>query len=304
MRLRCLIGQLVVSVMVLVLLPGCAGKTDLDSKYVGVSDYRQYSIESDNKYAGKKNMRKAGDVKNALAKDDLFELTLLDVRFASVIEGVLEEMVSQEGNELGVFITLEEIPRLKQDGEAGGEQRKLLDRRLVFSSFSKNSFEKINADNILVYRGKYNGGDLHFVVEVVEFDKESFSVAKDVAKDVYNNFAQSAMGSGAASEVVSKIIDTVGSKIYSFVTRDDLILSRSFRLVPVGHAVNTATEQFYLNEGHILVSRVSRESDYAYKDINWDKVNVLSESVEKNEYVGNESISYVLLQLYKINAGQ
>ena len=285
-------------VMVSMFLAACGSMNDMDTRYVGVSDYSQYSLKSGaSQYESTKKMRKEQEVENALIKGDLFELSLLDVRFASVIEGVLQEMVSDKGNELGVFVTLEELPRLDKEGKPVCESRTLLDKRLVFSSFSRGAFENTNSDNVLIYRGMYNGGDLRLLVEVVEFDKEAFTVAKDVAKEVYDSFANKAMGEGNIPSIVSQLIDTVGGKIYSYVTRDDLILSRSFRLVPTGHALNSDTEQFYLTEGHILISRVSRESPLAYENITWDKINVLSESVEG---VKDKYISYVLLQLYKI----
>lgn len=283
----------------LLLFGGCVSTGSVDTKYVGVSEYGMFQpTDGKQTYQYVTRMQKKGVVKLPMEQGDLFSISMLDMRFSHVFEGFFEERMSDKGNELGLFVTLKEGPG--KDNKWLGDPKTLIENRLVFSSFSKNEHEKLNSYNTLIYRGEYTGGELICKVEVVEFDKQHFDLAASVAQEVYDTYAERAMG-GANSRVISEFLDVVGSKIYDRLSRDDKILECNFRLVPTNYVVNNENENYFAQYGKLLITRVARCSPYATEcAIPWNSITIREDRV-LNTSEDKKNLSYLLLMIEKVN---
>jgi len=83
------------------------------------------------------------------------------------------------------------------------------------------------------------------------------------------------------------------------VTRDDLILDVTLRLVPVNYVEDDNKKQYFAQYGKLLITRVSKDSLYAgKKDIEWDKIAIKDDRIINGSGTKND-LSYILLDIIK-----
>ena len=275
------------------LLTACGGKTVEDTKYVGIPDYLMFSPEGE----GEHKIQKKDALNFPMESGDHFEVSYMDMRFLDIFEGLTEDVLSNKGNELGLFVTIVAGPAEETGWKGDGEI--LIENRLIVSSHSKLINEKGHIFNKLIYKGIYNGGWLRFHIKVVEFDKKYFDFLKAFTSNIYNQYSNKAFGVGESQSIVSEILNSIGTSTYNSISKDDRILEIELRLVPKNYIYGDSTEHYYAQYGKMLITRVSQSSPYASKDIPIKKASLSKGKVSLGDAAGDAS--YVLFNITKLS---
>lgn len=187
---------------------------------------------------------------------------ILEIRLQNLIINQLFETFknSKQKNELGIFITVYEKPindftkgSLQKAKEKADKTK--ADRRLVYKSAPRKPFVPLNQSNTLIYRTKYQGGDLYLKVEVVEFDTNTI---KNYGEIINTIIETSKTLNLEAPSTYTKAIDKLSKNILKY-TKDDLILSYETELLKA-YSTSSVNKQQFLREGDIVFVRDSQNA--------------------------------------------
>lgn len=289
-----MINKYISNVMFIILLTGCS--SSLDERYVGTTQhyYRRFNSNdfiSNNYYPTNSS--------ECITKGEQFDIRLDSQIFNQSFDGIKENFsegsffnfnkIAQDTNEIGIFLTIQELSRdlntnslLDSDNE--------VESRLIYTSFSRKPGQPLNQKNKLVYSGKYNGGDLRFIIQVREFDKENGSGVMNLINIISEEAAKYTQ---AANPLVGNLLDKIGTATKANLFRDDVIASFDMEFVPCDIYPNK--NQVYLSEGQILFLRSSQDDDFDRESgLKWDgEHNILT---DKN---GKVDKSYTSFYIYR-----
>lgn len=162
--------HLLLSGLIFLLLSGCASQGDYQLR-TGTTDYR-LSIDGtqfqDRYYSPPQN--------SCLVNNDIMDIRLQQVVFSKIFESKL--LPADQKNELGIFVTLSERPVTGTTNTQNNQNNP--DRRLIYASYPRKKNAPLNQLNNLVYQGLYKGGDLHLIIEVVEFDSNENELVRSM----------------------------------------------------------------------------------------------------------------------------
>lgn len=276
------------------LLSGCSNTGTEDTRYVGFSEGRYYDASA-SKFKDRLWSPASGNAQ-CLQKDDKFEIRLQSLKVDQKFEGFFEELTSDEGNELGIFLT---VSKTKADensvvaGKAaampkdGGTLTTPVERRLVYVSDSRKAKVDINSANLLIYSDKYDDADYKITFEVVEFDADNYKKYASIAKEM----AKAAQEAGITYNLpYSALLTKMGSALFDHVSRDDKIVSYETQLLKCG-SVDGDVASAYFEKGDLAIVRVSQDEF----PIDWSKLTM--DAATKRLPDG----SYMLLSVIKRN---
>lgn len=268
--------RLITLLACLLILNGCA-TTQLDERYVGTTDYHYRKFGKD-KF--EPNIYYSPDYAECIKKGEQFDIRLDTQIINQSFEGFMENISegaflgfsdsSKNTNEIGIFLTVQELNRESQTdkfvaAELSAEQTRI-DNRLIYTSFSRKKGQPLNQRNKLVYSGTYSGNDLRFIVEVREFDKENGEGMMEVIKLLSEEASKYTQ---AANPFVGNILNKLGNAAKNGLFKDDVIASFDMEFVPCG--VYKDKQQIYLAQGQILFLRHSQNNDFERQnDLTWD----------------------------------
>lgn len=269
---------------------GCSGSSTEDARYIGYSEGRFYN-EATHKF---KDRFWVGDKSTCLADQDQFDVRLQSINIDSEFEGFLERLTSDKGNEIGIFLTVNKTRRgsdsvVARSNEAAGAATftSPVERRLVYMSGSTLKGVDISAANLLVYSDTYDGSDYSIVFEVVEFDSDDMNNYLSIAKEM----VKAARESGISYNIpYSSLLTSIGTKLFSNVAKDDLIIKYETQLLKCG-SVAGDPRSVYFEMGDLVIARVPQDVGR----VGWNVKNLDEETKRLNEG------SYLLLSIIKRN---
>ena len=262
--------NLIATTLACTLVAGCSNNGTQDTRYTGYAEGRYYDAESkkfNSKYF-------ATDINNekCIKKGDNFEISLRSLVFNQIFEGFLEDITSNKGNELGLFLTVRKTKngdsavvakKNEEEKQQAATINNPVEKRLVYVSDSRLARVDINAANILLYSDKYDGENYSFEWEVIEFDSDSMKEYFDIAKDL----ASAAQESGISFNTpYSALLTKVGKTVFDKVSKDDVIMRYKYRAVACG-SLEPNDDSVYLTKGDFAIVRVAQEES----NIDWNR---------------------------------
>jgi hypothetical protein len=185
-------------------------------------------------------------VEHKISKDKIIDIRLQGL----IINQVFESFKSLDNkNELGIFLTISEKDITDNNTTNG------VNGRLVYKSAPRKAFAPLNQSNKLLYRTKYNGGDLYLKVEVVEFDKETVKNYSDIIDSILE--ATNTLSFNVSKEYTD-MVDNVSKNVLKY-TKDDLILSFETELL-ASNSVKDNAKQQYLQIGDLIFIRTNQDT--------------------------------------------
>lgn len=269
-------------------ISGCSGTSTEDTRYVGYSEGRFYN-EATQKF---KDRFWIGNTSTCLEDDDQFDVRLQSINIDYEFEGFLEKLTSNNGNELGIFLTVNKTKRdsesvvAKSDTAAGPATfTSPVERRLVYMSGSLLKGVDISAANLLIYSDKYDGSDYSFLFEVIEFDSDDIKNYLSIAKKM----VKAAQESGISYNIpYSSLLTSIGTELFGNVAKDDLIVKYETQLLKCG-SVDGNPRSVYFEMGDLVIARVPQEVGR----VDWNVRHLDEETKRVNEG------SYLLLSIIK-----
>ncbi|HHX8266364.1 TPA: hypothetical protein ACVOYJ_004764 [Vibrio diabolicus] len=278
---------------------GCSS-SKLDDTYVGTSDIHYRQLGETN-FVSSLHYKKP-DKNTCLQKGDHLDIRFDTQVFYSAFEGWAENLSEgsflgigddrNDTNEIGVFLTIEELPRKSASTEAFISEKtetnstKIQDR-MIYSSFSRKSSHPLNMTNKLVYSSKYSGADLLLKIEVREFDKDNGEGVTEVIKLLSEEASKYTQ---IANPLIGDFLDDMGHAAKNGLYKDDVIAAYEVELVSCGSY--SVDKQLYLAEGQLLFLRHSQKSDFQRKkNLVWDE--------EEHRIKGNKSNAFTSFWVYK-----
>ncbi len=276
------------------LLMACSS-SQVDDTHVGTTDfhYRDFNkatFEAGSKYKPTQNA--------CINKGDSFDIRLDTQVFHDSFDGVKENFSEgafwfvgedkKDTNEIGIFLTVEELTRATDKATFITEDLKnkqnQINNRLIYTSFSRKKQQPLNQKNKLVYSGIYSGADLRFILEVREFDQENGQGVQEVI-DILST--EASKYTQVSNPIVGGILDKLGNATKTGLFKDDIITAFDMEFVPCG-AYKANLEQIFLAEGQIVFLRHSQNAHFNREQaLTWDKA---KESLSTNKAFTSFSI--------------
>lgn len=277
-----------------VFILGCATNTEYQY-YTGTTDYR---IKPGSESFAEKFYPTSQST--CLNKGDTFDIRLQQAVFNQIFESQLQKSLGDKESELGVFLTVIENPSIAveaQDGtpKASGkkndeETSTAQNRRLVYTSYPREKNALLNQINSLIYKGKYQGGDLHLELQIVEFDKKESQLLKEVLATLV------AAGKEAYSPAIpsqySNLIDKLGQSLLSATGKDDLIATFEMDFLACGST--TEEKQIFLSTGDLVFVRQPQSVPFE-----WSKISIKPDKTVSFSDTNLGPQSYVTLSIIK-----
>ncbi len=271
---------------------GCATNTEYQY-YTGTTDYRITS--SNSTFAEKFYETPTSTCLNA---GDTFDIRLQHVVFNQIFESKLQKSLGDNESELGVFLSVSESPAIASDSQAATQSTagsdkdstKSQNRRLVYTSYPREKHALLNQINSLIYKGKYQGGDLQLELEIVEFDKKESQLLKEVLTTLV------AAGKEAYSPTIpaqySNLLDKLGQSLISASGRGDLIATFKMDFLSCGST--TEEKQIFLSTGDLVFVRQPQSVPF-----DWNKISVNTDKTVSFSDAELGPQSYVTLSIIK-----
>ena len=281
-------------IFILLTILGCVTTEDYQL-YTGRTDFRisNNNNEFQNKFYNGHDTIEITEP--CFSNNDIIDIRLQSVVFNQIFEGKVQRMFGNRENELGVFVTIYEREiissqqNLNDPGNSTNISNGAPERRLVYSSFPRESNAPLNQINNLVYQGVYRGGDLHIQIQVVEFDKGENKVLGSVMETLVS---ASKTQYASIPSIYSDLLDSLGRSILSSIEKDDLIATFDMEFIPCGST--SSPKQIYLKTGDLVFVRQPQSIP-----IEWDKVILKADKTLDFEYEHLGPQSYITLSIMK-----
>jgi hypothetical protein len=282
------------------LFVGCAASKGMDDMTVGTTDYHYRAFEQNNTKFEVGNYFKS-NTSSCIDINDTFDIRLdtqifnqdFDGFFENASEGAIAGFNSnaKDTNEIGVFLTIEELARV----ENNQTEYENIQNRLIYTSFPRKKNQPLNQRNKLIYTGKNTGNDLRLILEVREFDAQNGEAIIDLLNLLSNEGSKYLHNTG--NKVVGNLVDKFGSIAKKSLFKDDVISYFDMEFVPCG--VYQQNKQLYLREGQFVFVRHPQTIDFKrYQNLGWDSNN---STLFYDNNLSKKINSFTSIQIYKRN---